>query len=117
MHETGIAAEILALAETEARKHGALAIRGVVVRIGDLAGVVSDSLMFAFDALKAGTLASEAAIHIERVPTRARCRSCGTDHLPGADLVLWCPVCRNPLEVISGRELDLLSLDLETGEP
>jgi hydrogenase nickel incorporation protein HypA/HybF len=116
MHETGIAAEILALAESEARKHAAVAIRGVTVRIGDLAGVVADSLLFAFEALKPETLASNAILHIERVPTQAHCDVCGTDHRPGADLILWCPTCRRPLTVVCGRELDLLSLDLETGD-
>lgn len=117
MHETGIAAGILDIAGTEARNHQAASISAIRIRVGDFSNVVPEALAFAFDALKAGTLAAAARLEIERVPVVATCRSCRAPVIPEAGIVLWCPRCSSPLEITSGRELDVVSVDLEDCEP
>lgn len=112
MHETGIAAEILDIAEREAARRGAAGIAAVTVRVGDLSGVVAEALSFAFEALCAGTAAAGARLHVERVAVRALCPHCRRESQPGADLVLWCPDCGQPLDVIAGQELQVESLEL-----
>jgi hydrogenase nickel incorporation protein HypA/HybF len=116
MHETGIAAEILAIAEHEARLRGARRIGAVRVRVGEMSGVVPEALEFAFEALKPGTLAWDARLEIEPVKVRARCGACRTVSEPGADLVLWCPQCGLPLTVEQGEELTVASIELDVEE-
>lgn len=112
MHETGIAAEILDIAEREAARRGAASIASISVQVGDLSGVVAEALEFAFEALASGTPAAGARLNIQKIPVRARCPHCRSEVLPGRDLVLWCPDCGLPLDVIAGRELQVHSLEL-----
>lgn len=112
MHETGIAAEILDLAEREAARHGECSLVSVTVRVGYLSGVVAEALQFAFDALCAGTAAAGARLHVLRVPVLARCSVCRRESTPIDSLVLWCSACGAPLDVIAGQELQVESLEL-----
>jgi hydrogenase nickel incorporation protein HypA/HybF len=112
MHETGIAAEILNIAEREAARRGAAAVASVTVRVGDLSGVAPEALAFAFEALCEGTAAAGARLTIERVAVRALCPACGLESMPETDLVLWCAGCGAVLEVVAGQELQVESLEI-----
>lgn len=112
MHETGIAAEILDIAEREAARRGARGVAAVTVRVGDLSGVVAEALEFAFEALCAGTAMAGVKLHVERIPVRARCARCGEERTAVAELVLWCPGCGAALDVVAGQELEVRSLEL-----
>lgn len=112
MHETGIAAEILDIAEREAARLGAAGVASVTVRVGELSGVAPDALVFAFEALCAGTGAAGARLNIERVPVRARCQACGLESMPETELVLWCAGCGAVLEIVAGQELQVECLEI-----
>jgi hydrogenase nickel incorporation protein HypA/HybF len=114
MHEAGIAATILQIAEQEARGRP---IRAIGIRVGELSGVMPDALLFAFEALKNGTSAAEGLLEIERVPVAAWCDNCQVESEPEGDLVLWCPVCGLPLDVTRGRELEFAFLDVDDARP
>ncbi|MCC7157073.1 MAG: hydrogenase maturation nickel metallochaperone HypA [Bryobacterales bacterium] len=116
MHETGIAAGILEIAETEAKRRNAFSVAGICIRVGDFSNVVPEALEFAFDALKAGTLAAGARLEIERVPVAANCPQCNQSVRPKGAILLWCPRCGGPLQVTAGAELDVVSIDLEVSE-
>jgi hydrogenase nickel incorporation protein HypA/HybF len=96
-----------------ARERGAHRIARVKVRVGDFSGVVPAALEFAFDALKAESLAAGAALEIERVPIAVKCPNCGSTDPPAADLALWCTQCTTPLEILAGQELDVQYIDVE----
>jgi hydrogenase nickel incorporation protein HypA/HybF len=110
MHEAGIAASILGIAEREAQGK---ALRSVHVRVGDFSGVVPDALEFAFEAMKADTLASHARLEIERVPITAWCSSCQQESQPVSNLILWCERCHSPLVIHGGQELDVAYIEVE----
>lgn len=76
MHEVGIMQGALATAEQQARERGATRIHRLSLRIGQLSGVVSDSLQFAFEALSIGTLAEGGVLEITPVPAAFWCRRC-----------------------------------------
>jgi hydrogenase nickel incorporation protein HypA/HybF len=113
MHEAGIAASILDIAEDEARRHGSARILLIRLRLGAFTGVVRESLEFAFDALRAGTLAENAVLEVETVPLCAACPACGWTGETRQDLCFICPACHQPLEILSGREMQVDSIDLE----
>ena len=112
MHELGIAQEILALVRRHVPDAQAGLVRDVRVRVGDLAGVVSESLEFCFSAVVADTQWSQATLMIERVPACVRCEACGhvvASALRGAG----CVVCGDArARMVSGQELQVASVDL-----
>jgi hydrogenase nickel incorporation protein HypA/HybF len=111
MHEASIMQEALAQAEVHARQHGCTAIHTIRLRVGALSGVVPEALEFAFEALKAGTMAAEATLTIERVEARALCPACRREFTL-EDAVFPCPACGGwESELLQGRELDLARIE------
>ena len=111
MHEASIMQEALAQAEAHARQHGCTAIHVIRLRVGALSGVVPEALEFAFEALKAGTMAAEATLHLERVEARALCPACRREFTL-EDAVFPCPACGGwESELLQGRELDLARIE------
>ena len=117
MHELGIAQEIVAVVRRYVPDTEAARVRVVRVRVGELAGVVPDSLEFCFGAVVAGTPWQAATLVIEPEPARARCEACGEvchTGRPGAG----CPECGAPrVTMVSGHELQVVSVDLEAEAP
>jgi len=74
--------------------------------------VVHEALEFAFEIAKRGTLAERAALEIEGVPLKMRCPQCGLAGRPIDDFCLLCAACGSPVEIISGREMQLEYLEL-----
>lgn len=111
MHEAGIVDEMLRAAECAARDAGCGTIHRIVLRVGALSSAVPDALEFAFAALKAGTLAADATLEIERVPAMAFCDRCRQEFTVD-DAFLVCPACGEPAtDLRHGTELDLLRIE------
>ena len=68
MHELGVAQSILDLVREHVPDGQAGAVRAVTVRVGDLAGVVAESLDFCFGAIVMGTPYNGAFLKIEHTP-------------------------------------------------
>lgn len=112
MHEAGIVASMLELAEAQARRAGARVIHRVRLRVGAMSGVVPEALEFAFAALQGGTLAADARLEIEAVPATAFCGACQRAFEPD-DAVFACPQCGEfSAELRQGRELELVNLEI-----
>ncbi len=113
MHELAIAQSALQQVLREAERAGACRVTRIVLRIGALSGVETDSLRFAFDALlPASVAAAGASIDLELVPALARCRDCSHEFEPATGTLFECPRCRAfGAELRSGRELDLVRID------
>ena len=117
MHEAGIAAGVLEIAERVARERGPKAeVRTVCVRVGAFTGVAVEALEFAFESLRGQTLCTNATLEIERVPLLGICPDCGWTGPPVEDYCLICPQCANPVQILSGRELDVAYVDVEGSE-
>lgn len=113
MHELSIVASLFETLEEKAREHRARKITMVRLKVGKLAGVVPEFLRTAFDIYKEGTIAADAAIEIEEVPVRVRCRRCAAD-ITKDDFVFACSACGSTdIEVTEGLELLLDKIELE----
>ena len=113
MHELSITQSILSIALEKAGKAKVSKITRINITIGELSGIVDDCVQFYFDFLSKDTIAAEASLHFERTPTRLRCRNCATVFSP--DNTDWvCPGCgEQTIEVISGRESYVNSIEVE----
>jgi hydrogenase nickel incorporation protein HypA/HybF len=112
MHEFGICRSLIdvalsALAERETTQRAT----SLQVEIGRFTAVVPDSLRFYFDVLSRGTLLEGAELNVESIPLRTRCRSCGHEAEPDLPSLL-CSKCEGLVEIVAGRELRLVSVDV-----
>ena len=113
VHELAVTQNILDIVLSEAKAAQASRITKISLVIGELSGVVSDCVLFYFDFLKKGNAAEEATIDFRLVPAELRCRDCLTNFNP-KDSAWICPNCQNTsLEVISGRECYVESIEVE----
>ena len=113
MHEFSIAMNIVDIASAYAMKENASVIKEIEIEVGELAGVVIDSLEFSLEAAVKETILEGASRKITTVPGKARCRSC--EHIFNIqDMFMACPLCGSAApELIQGRELRVKSLLVE----
>lgn len=112
MHELSLMQSALDIALEHAGRAGADRIVSLTLRIGAMSGVVSEALEFAFEVLKADTIARDAMLQIDTVPVVCRCAHCERDFEAG-DMVYACPDCgRRSADVRSGREMELSSMEV-----
>ena len=113
MHELSITQSMFDLVLEQAEKAEAKKVVNINLVIGEMTGVVGDSVRFYLDFLSKGTVAENAALHVSMVPAKAKCRHCGHEFdLPEYE---WtCPKCKaDGLEVTGGTELFLESIEVE----
>ncbi|MGE2713536.1 hydrogenase maturation nickel metallochaperone HypA [Mycolicibacterium litorale] len=86
-------------------------VHRVRVEVGALCAVVPDAMLFCFDLAAEGTVADGARLDLDVRPGLARCRTCGAEFtLP--DLILLCPCGSADVEVLAGRDLRILSMEV-----
>jgi hydrogenase nickel incorporation protein HypA/HybF len=112
MHEVGMMQSILDTAVERAKQEGAQHIRLVQMRVGEASGMVPESLKFAFEVVKKGTIAEDAHLQIDYVPTVCYCCNCYLEFQP-VDQIYECPQCHQmSTEVRQGKEFVLEFLEV-----
>jgi len=112
MHELSIAQNIIDIVRQHLPSGGSQKVRTVKVRIGNMAGVVSDSLEFCFNVIITATPMEGATLVIERVPLVIRCNRCGKEHTLD-DPAFRCPFCNSPdVQMVSGNELQVVEIEV-----
>ena len=111
MHEMSIAVAMVEQVTGSPAADGYGTVSAVRLRLGELAGVVADSLSFCFSLACAGTVLDGAELLIDPVPGRARCGPCGAEWATGMPPQLCCPQCEGGrAELVQGRELQIVGL-------
>jgi hydrogenase nickel incorporation protein HypA/HybF len=114
MHEASIALSILDIVQSKCREEGCHSVDSIRVRIGKAAGVLPDSLIFAFDAAKDNTVAKNAHLIVEAVPVGGVCNECKKEFsVDDVQYVFACPLCGSKsFEITSGREMDIVDMEI-----
>ncbi len=116
MHELSIAQSLFDIVMEESRRYGLVKVRSIKIQVGEMAAVVPESLEFCFRMISEDTLACGAILDIETVPVVARCSECGL-MFEVENHVFVCPRCEVPvLDLVSGRDLAVMSMEGETEE-
>jgi hydrogenase nickel incorporation protein HypA/HybF len=111
MHEYSIVQSLMTRVEAEAAARGAIAVRALTVRIGELSGVEPVLLKTAFDTFVEATICEGAELSIVRVPVGWACPKCERIIVQGA--FLQCPECSVPATLRSGDEIILERIEME----
>jgi hydrogenase nickel incorporation protein HypA/HybF len=119
MHELSIATRLVELATEAVRSAGEpRAIEAVHIRVGALSGVVTEALEFCWEVAAEGTACAGSRLEVEAVPARVHCPSCGADSTLESPHRFRCGRCGElTADVVAGRELDLVSLELSDDPP
>lgn len=113
MHELSIAQEILEIVQQYVPADRAAATRAIRVRVGQMSGVVPESLRFSFEAIVSETPWQNARLDIERVPTTARCNGCGVQ-FEIEDIAFFCPSCHGTdIRLVSGTDLHVAEIEMD----
>ena len=113
MHELTIAQSILAIAEKALPPDAGGVVSAVQVEVGALSSIETDSLLFAFDTIKSGTLLEDAALQINIINGQAGCSNCH-EIFQLNNYGDVCPRCGGyALKILSGREMKVLSIVVE----
>lgn len=108
MHEMAVTESVVA---TVAEHVGNGRVHALTLEIGQLSGVVADSVRFCFELCTAGTVLEGAALDIVETPGRGHCRDCSADvDLP--DLIPLCTCGSADLDIVSGRQLKIKSIEI-----
>jgi len=114
MHELAVTEDILRIAIEEGQSHQAKRVTDIYMTIGQLSSIVDDSVQFYWDHISKGTICEGATLHFNRPPAKFRCKKCQTEFSLADDLQP-CPNCQSfDLEVISGDEMQVDNIEIET---
>ena len=115
MHEVSIALGMIEELKRIALENNAQKVTCVKLKIGKMSGIVTDSLIFAFDAVKLEhPILSSATISIEEVPLVYECTKCRKTFETDSLAFPSCPFCESySLKLISGEEQNIENVELE----
>ena len=113
MHELSIAMSLLDTAAEEADRHGGDEVLALHLRIGPLSGVVSAALISAFELARESSPMPRCRLVIEEVPILIDCEVCQSQQPVRGIQDICCAVCGTPtMNIITGRELDVIAMEL-----
>ncbi len=116
MHEISLATEILRIIEANAKPQGEGTVKSVRLRIGDLSGVVPDTLRFALEVCAKGTRCEGMAVNIVHVPVTATCRRCRKEWEFAAG-EMTCPECAShDITLQGGNDLAVESFEIQSAD-
>jgi len=113
MHELSITQSVVdaVLDHVDGARLDGAEVVAVRVRVGLLSGVVPEAMRFCFELITEGTSLQEARLDIVQPPGTAHCAACDLD-FSLTDLVLLCPCGSADVEVRTGRELEISSVEV-----
>lgn len=113
MHELSIAQNIVDIVKQNVSENELSCVDSIKLKIGEMAGVVTDSLEFGFQAITSGTELESAKLVIEKIPFVYKCNVCGKESTNEYGITI-CPVCNGTdTLVISGLEMQIVEVELK----
>ena len=114
MHELAICQALIGEVQAIARSSHASSVTDVYVSVGPLSGVEGPLMRNAFPFAAAGTVASQAELHLQQTPVRVRCDECGAETEVAVNQLI-CGRCSNwRTQLVSGDELMLQRVSMRS---
>ena len=113
MHEMTIAMNIVDIICQKANEEDASKVNSIDLEIGELSGVMIDSLKFCFEAACKNTIADNALLKINQIKAIAVCKSCEKEFKMDNDFTP-CPTCNDyNFELVKGKEFSIKSFNID----
>lgn len=113
MHEVSIANSIIQIIKDVLPEDSKGYVSGVNIKVGRLSAIETDALLFAFDIVKAKTPLKKAVLNIEIIEGSGECSNCGEIFLMEG-YATPCPKCGSYLvKILQGKEMKIVSYDIE----
>jgi len=113
MHELSIAMSIVDAALEESARRG-VRVSAVHLRLGALAGVVKDALLFSYEMACQDTPLAGSQLIVEDLPVIVFCPQCRQERTLSSVQLFACPECGTPtMDVRQGKELEVFALEVE----
>lgn len=114
MHELSVCLSLMEQVEQIARENEASSVTRIILNVGPLSGVEPELLRHAYPLAIAGTVAADAELVMESADIVVRCSQCDSETTVVPNKLL-CGTCGDyRTQVISGDELTLMSVELDT---
>ena len=113
MHELSITQTLFDVVIEQAKRSEAKKVCRINLIIGEMTGIVGESVCYYLDFLSKNTIAEGASLNIKSIPVRARCLNCSKTFELGK--FTWCcPDCDSAkLEITAGNELFIDSIEVD----
>ncbi len=113
VHETGIAMEVLRIADESLSGRPVRRVTALRLTVGRWSGVEPEALRFALEALSAGSRFDGCRVEISVVDPRFRCDACGEEYA-GEHYLEPCPSCGQTAgALVAGDEMTLDAIEVE----
>lgn len=107
---------IIEIAEAEAKKADASAIKELVLDVGTMAGIEFFALDAAMEMAVKNTLLEKAKVTVNKIQAKARCTECKAD-FEISQVYDPCPKCGSLYhELLGGKELQIKSLVVDVDD-
>lgn len=111
MHEVSIIQSVIEIVTKQAFDNKLTKIKKVSLRIGELSGVMPESLEFAFNSCIKGTMLEESTLDIEIVRALGECKDCLLE-FPIEHFNKLCPSCNKfCTNITRGYELNINTIE------
>ena len=113
MHELSIAQNIISIVQEHLSEEQKFSVKYVRVKIGKLTNILTDSLIFGFDALTKETNLDGVILEVEHIPLTIDCGDCGKSTSLD-NYIFKCPHCQGTsISVVAGSELMVSEIELD----
>src|SRR5215470_13020679 len=113
MHELSIAMGIVEAALEESKLRN-VQVSAVYLKLGALAGVVKDALLFSYEVACQDTPLQGSHLLIEEIPVAVFCPQCKARRVLESVQLFVCPECGGPAgELLQGKEVEVFALEVE----
>ena len=112
MHEMSVAQSIIDIVLDTMKRHKVKSVKKVRIELGELSGVIPQSLTFGLQILTKDTPLQETEFVYDKTPIKSRCRNCKHEFIV-KDLEFICPKCKGKeLDTLSGTELKIIDMEV-----
>lgn len=113
MHELSIAQNILDLVKENIPEGDDVKVKNVNLILGEISGVIPESLEFCFEVITKGTPLEGVMLKIERIPVTARCNKCVLE-FKVENLFFLCPECgSSDVKILTGTEMQVSEIEID----
>lgn len=113
MHELAITENIIKICSEEAVKNKAKKVKEIKILVGDLTGLIPESIQYYFDIASKGTEVEGAKLNIIKMPLKIFCNDCKNTSIVLRG-IFTCPECGgSDIKLIGGNEFLIDSMEVD----